>query len=78
MRPADGGKPFDVSRDQMIRHDVADLTEPKFRELREDPAFVGNRRRQDHVEGGNAITGDQQKLVAKIIKVSNLAAAVEG
>ncbi len=75
MGLAGGGKLVDVGRDQMMRHDVADLAKPKFRQLREDLAFVGNRRRQDHVEGGNAIAGDQQQFVAEIVDVAHFAAA---
>lgn len=55
----------------MIR--LVEHFEPKQAHLREHAAFVGNAGRQDPVERTDAIGGHQQKPVAKIVNIADLA-----
>jgi hypothetical protein len=63
----------------MMRHQVADdAIEPELRQLREDFALVGNPRSEDEIEGRDAIGGDNEQVLAKIIDVADLTAPREG
>src|ERR1700747_444996 len=53
---------------------VFQQVEHEKRKLRENLSFVGNCSRHDDVEGGEAVSGDDEKLVAEIIDVAHLAA----
>ncbi len=52
-----------VRRNQVVRQDVGELLEPENGKRGQDTAFVGNRLRQDDIEGGDTIGGDKQNLV---------------
>jgi len=53
-------------------NDVAEKVEPKERKLREHPAFVGNRRREDDVESGKAVRRHDEQAIAEIVNVPDL------
>src|SRR5207253_8958165 len=72
-------KAAEVGRDEVIRHDLLGLAEPEVRELRQDAALVGYRRREDRVEGRQSIARDDDELVASgFVDISDLATAEEG
>ena len=77
MRPRDGRERVDVDRDDVVRHEVAEVIEPERRELREHLALVGNAGAEDVVERGDAIGRDDQQVLAEIVDVADLAAARE-
>jgi hypothetical protein len=52
--------------------------EPEQRELIQDPALVGDPLGQHHVEGGEAIRGDDQEFGAEIVDIAYLAPTKEG
>jgi hypothetical protein len=58
----------------MILDDVTSFAEPEFAERRKDMAFFGDRIGQDHIEGADAVRGDEQQHVAKIEYLAYLAA----
>jgi hypothetical protein len=60
--------------EDVVGNDVFQEFEPEKRELREDAALVGNGRGKDDVEGGEAVGGDDQELVAEIIDVTDFSA----
>ena len=63
----------------MVRDGGLEEVEPEERELGEDLAFVGNSAAQDMVEGGDAVAGDEEKLIAgERVDVADLAAGGEG
>jgi hypothetical protein len=58
----------------MVRHDVPGACEPEIRDLREHAALAGNRVGQHHVEGAQAIGGDDQHvLLVDRVDVAHLA-----
>ena len=60
----------------MVRDDVPGAGEPEGRETGEDAPLVGDLRRQDDVEGRDAVGGDeQQPLVVERVQLAHLAAA---
>ena len=69
-----GGELVDVGSDQMVGHDVAEEIEPEEGHLSEDAAFVGNALGEDAVEGGDAVGGDDEKVVTGSVNVANFAA----
>ena len=71
---APSGKSLELRRDHVVAHDVARQREPVQRERREHAALVGDRRRQDDVEGRDAVGGDeQQAVVAGVVDLPHLA-----
>ena len=63
----------------MVGDDVFEEVEPEERELGEDLAFVGDSAAQDVVEGGDAVGGDEEELIAgEGVDVADLAARGEG
>ena len=63
----------------MVGDDVFEEVEPEEGELGEDLAFVGDSAAEDVVEGGDAVGGDEEKLVAgEGIDVADFAARGEG
>ena len=69
---------FRCDAGQVIRNHVTQLFEPEIRQLGEYSAFAGNRRRQNHVECGQAIGLDYQQLViAHRVQIAHLAAMKE-
>ena len=60
----------------MIGNDLACSNEPDGRNLREDLALVGDAGAENVVERGDAIGGDEQEPVPKIVKVSDLPLSV--
>ncbi len=71
MRSAGHGKLIGFCRDQVIGYDVFHHFEPVFRQRRKDYAFARNRCGEDDVERRNAIAGDEQELVIKIVNVTD-------
>src|SRR5207248_9275359 len=72
-------KAAEVGRDEVVRHDLLGLAEPEVRELRQDAALVGYRRREDRVEGRQPIARNDDELVAsRFADISDLATADEG
>ena len=47
------------------------LLKPEFADLRQDPAFVGDKRRQDMIKRADSITRDHQIMIAKIENVTD-------
>ena len=67
-----------IRRDEMVGHDPGRLGEPEPRQPGEHPALVRDRRRQDDVEGGEPIRGDEQEPVrVHRVQVTDLAGADE-
>ena len=64
----------EISRDEVIV-DLIEVFEPKRGELIQHCALVGNRIRQNHVEGRKAIGHDEKECIAKIENFAHLAAA---
>ena len=62
----------DVGRDDVIRN--AERLEPEFRRLVENFALVRDARRENPVEGADAVGADEQDFISEIIDVANLAA----
>ncbi len=52
---------------------VLEFSEPEVAEGREDFSFVGDAIGHDAVEGADAVGGDDQKLIAKIVNVADFA-----
>ena len=66
-----------VGSDEMIRNDILEEVEPEQRDLRH-PALVRDASRQHIIEGGDAVGGHEQQVVAiKVINVAHLAAGVQ-
>ena len=64
---------------QVIADDRFCLSEPVEGQLIEDPSLLGNRCRQDDVEGGKAVGRDHQQLtLGELVGVADLASGVEG
>ena len=59
------GKLCGIGGDEVVGDDVSEKVEPEERELGEDLAFVGNAAAQDVVEGGDAVGGDEEELLAR-------------
>ena len=59
--------------DQVVRDHVLKQPEPEERELREDRALVRDAGGQHHVEGADAVGGDDQEAVAEVVDVPHLA-----
>ena len=68
-----GGELVDIGADEVVARDVFHRLEPIGGESGQDFALVGDFRREDDVEGGNAIGGDQQQTSSQIVNVSHLA-----
>lgn len=49
--------------------------EPEATHLREEFSFIRNACGEDPVKGTDAIRGDEQELVAKVVNIANLALA---
>jgi hypothetical protein len=58
-------------------NDAREFFEPEKRELGKNAPFVGNGRGKNDVEGGKAIGGDDEKPIAEVVDIANLAAASE-
>ena len=54
---------------------LAEQVEPEGGDLRQHAALVGDARRQDPVERADPVGADQQKLIAQVVDVADLAAA---
>src|SRR6266540_1972325 len=54
---------------EVIGHDIAGQLEPEGGELREDEALIGDADGEDDVEGGNAVGGDDEEVVAEVVDV---------
>ena len=63
--------------EEMVRKDATQAVEPEQRGLRKDAALIGDRDRQDVVEGGQAIRGDNHEMVAGIVDVADLPTGVQ-
>ena len=61
----------------MIRNGIFEVIEPERRHLRQHFSLIGNRRRQDHIECRQAIRRDDQKMLAEIVNVADLAAPMK-
>ena len=57
--------------------DVAEAAEPEDGDLVEDLSLVGDAGREDDVERGDAVGGDEQERVAEVVDVADFAAAGE-
>jgi len=57
---------------------VAEAAEPEDRDLVEDFSFVGDAGREDDIEGGDAVGGDEEERVAEVVDVAYFSAAGEG
>ena len=69
---------IDIGSQEVIGNDVGKKVKPEQRNLRQHPPFLGNARRQDVIERGNAVgSHEQQSLVVHRIDVAHLAAAVK-
>ena len=67
-----------VCGQEVVRDRVLEQVEPEERELGEDAALVGDAGGEDVVEGGDAVGGDEEKLVvAEVVDVAHLAAGGE-
>src|SRR5438309_1789496 len=63
----------------MVSDCVLEEVEPEERELGENSAFIRDTAREHMVEGGDAIRGDEKKLVfTERVDIANLAARGEG
>src|SRR6187200_221639 len=60
-----------------MRHEIAHAFEPERRQLRQDPALVGNPRSEHVVKRRNPVRCDEQQVVTDAIDVANLAAAMQ-
>ena len=60
----------------MIGDDVFGPGEPESRDLGEDLALVGNARAKHVVERGNAVAGNNEQPVAKVVDVADFALAI--
>ena len=59
----------------MVRRDAREALEPEARERGEHLAFARDLRREDAVEGGEAVGGDDEQAVfAHLVHVAHLAA----
>ena len=63
----------DVSRDEMIRNDIAKLVQPENGQRRQNPALVADRRRQHVIEGREAVSRDDHQIFAGRVDVANFA-----
>jgi hypothetical protein len=73
------GKLGGVCGDEMVRDGGLEEVEPEEGELSEDLSLVGYSAAQNMVEGGDAVAGDEEELVAgEGIDVADLAAGREG
>lgn len=61
----------------MIGNNVAQKFEPEKRKLSQHLAFVGDLRRQDMVESGDAIGGDEEQIVTNFVDVPYLASCMQ-
>jgi hypothetical protein len=70
-------KTVDVDGNQMVFDEAfgRNSVEPELGKLSEHRALVGDRVGKDHVEGGNPVGGDQQKLVLELKDLPDLPAA---
>jgi hypothetical protein len=59
----------------VIRNHVPELLEPEERKLCEHLSFIGNGRGQNHVEGREPVSGDDEQAIAKIVDITNFASA---
>ena len=64
---------IDIRRHEVSGDDVFEKVEPEDRELGQHLSFAGNAVRQDHIEGGNSIGSNNQKLLADSVDIANLA-----
>jgi hypothetical protein len=74
VRLAGRGKIGNVRADEMMGNDVFHRVEPVRGERREDFSLVGNLGRKHHVEAGNPVRSDHQKVVAQVVHLPYLAA----
>jgi hypothetical protein len=58
----------------MVRENVGHVAEPKVRDPGEDFTFAGNRLRHDDIERGEAIGGDDQKMLSQIVDIADFPA----
>ena len=73
------GKLRCVCGDEVVRDDGLEEVEPEERELGENLPFVGYSAAKDMVEGGDAVAGDEEELIAgESVDVAHLAACCEG
>ena len=74
--PALGRAAVLAQREQVVRDELACPREPEAREPGQHAALVGDLRRQDDVEGRDAVARDeQQALVVERVELADLAAA---
>ncbi len=65
----------DIGRDEVVRRDAREALEPEARERGEHFAFARDLRREDAVEGGDAVGGDDEQVVfVHLVHVAHLAA----
>ena len=62
---------------EMRGHDVAQELEPEHGELREDSALVRDACRQDAVERGDTVSGDDEQLTPDAVYIANFASGVQ-
>jgi hypothetical protein len=66
--------PVVADREHVVRDELTQQREPEPREPGEHAALVGDLRRQDDVEGRDAVAGDeQQTLVLERVELADLA-----
>ena len=56
----------------MVRH--VETAEPHLAQFREHAPLVGNAVGQNPIEGTNAVAGDKQQAIAKVVDVADLSA----
>src|SRR5260370_31071063 len=73
------GKLRGIRGDEMVRDGELEEVEPEEGELGEDLSLVGYSATQNMVEGGDAVAGDEEELIAgEAVDVADLAACCEG
>ncbi len=65
---------FEIRRNKVVRN-VAEMVEPKRRDLIENRALVRNWIGQDHIESRDAVRCDEEQRLAEIKNFADLAAA---
>ncbi len=61
----------------MVDNDVLGVLEPETRNLIQNPSFFWNRVRHDHVKGTDAICGDNEKLLPKVVDIPHFSPSLE-
>ena len=69
---------LDIGGDHVVLHDIGKIVEPEQRNLIEDSPLVWDARRQNVIESGDAVGGnEEQLLVAHGVDVTDLAAGMK-